>query len=469
MVRRGVAVALTVLAATLLAFAAGCGGDDVSNPQAQTLGEFELTLELSNNTPAVADTVTAYVVVHNADASVLDDLNYAWKWGSTGGSGPPTAGMSRALVQPAKPGQLHVEVVVSDARHAVTLVADRMVPGATADGSRDMITIYEGPFLRGERPDQTAFSSNTPQQTITLSRFSLARTEMTNAVCAEILNWAAERDSVVEIGDGEGMGWAAVPSPTNYVLMDLTKSMLVWNGSGVSVPAGYELHPVTGVTWPGAAMLCNWRSAMDGFEPAYTFTPTTSLHVYDITCDFFKNGYRLPTEAEWEKAARGGSILPGGANPLPDRRYPWGDEGPRVELAHGRQGSVRANVSVLYNTVSQARGPIFSGALPVGSFPLGVGPYGHLDLLGNAAEWCWDWVDLGYYATAPADDPTGPAAETISPTVNDWKALRGDSWSRAYIPRMDAYTSEEGCGKRRWAPYPYAASDLGFRLARSER
>ncbi len=106
----------------------------------------------------------------------------------------------------------------------------------------------------------------------------------------------------------------------------------------------------------------------------------------------------------------------------------------------------------------------------MGSFPLGAGPYGHLDLLGNAAEWCWDWVDLGYYTTAPADDPTGPAAETIFPTVNDWKALRGDSWSRAYIPRMDAYTSEEGCGKRRWATYrDLALRSSGFRLARSER
>ena len=59
-----------------------------------------------------------------------------------------------------------------------------------------MITVYEGPFLRGERSDQTAFESNTPQRTLTLSRFAMARTEMTNAACAEILNWMNDRDLV---------------------------------------------------------------------------------------------------------------------------------------------------------------------------------------------------------------------------------------------------------------------------------
>ena len=170
-----------------------------------------------------------------------------------------------------------------------------------------------------------------------------------------------------------------------------------------------------------------------------------------------------------EGGARGGLALANGPNPLPDRRYPWGDDDPRLSLAHGVPGSVRANVSTLIDTAERLRGPIFSGPLPVGSFPLGAGPYRHLDLLGNVAEWCYDWVDLGYYATAPADDPAGPDTSSIYPTVNDLKALRGDSWTRAYIPAIDAFTVEEGCGKRRWANYPYAASDLGFRLARSER
>ncbi len=472
MVRRRIA-ALPLVALVAILALPGCGGDKTSTPPpTHKLGGLELTLEFSNNTPQVADTVTAYVVVHNEDTSVLDDLNYAWKWGSMRGSGPPTAGMSRALVQPAKLGQLHVEVVVSDAIDAVTLTADRMVAGASSDGTFDMITVHEGAFLRGERPDQTAFISFTPQGAITLSRFSLARTEMTNAACAEILTEAAARGELtgLPLDQPPYLLWTPTPTPPReFIVADQGISRFYWDGAGVRVYPGYEDFPVLGLTWQGAALVCNWLSIRDGLEPAYTFTPTFSIHGFNITCDFDRNGYRLPTEAEWEKAARGGLVLAAGANPLPDRRYPWGNEDPRIELAHGRQGSARANVSVLLGTASQERGPIFSGALPVGSFPLGAGPYGHLDLLGNAAEWCWDWVDLSYYTTAPADDPTGPAAGTIFPAVNDWKALRGDSWERAFIPRMDAYTSEEGCGKRRWAGYNYEGWDVGIRLARSQR
>jgi formylglycine-generating enzyme required for sulfatase activity len=472
MCRRGIAALPLVVLVAILALP-GCGDDKTSNPPpTQKLGDLELTLEFSNNTPQVSDTVTAAVFVHNADPDVLDDLDFAWKWGSMRGSGPPTAGMSRALVQPAKPGQLHVEVVVSNATNGVTLTADRMVPGVVADGSFDMITIYEGPFLRGERSDQTAFISFTPQRTITLSRFSLARTEMTNAACAEILTEAATRGELTgtPLDSPPYLLWTPTPlPPREFIVADQAISRFYWDGTAVRVYPGYEDFPVLGLTWQGAALVCNWLSIRDGLEPAYTLTPTLSIHGFDITCDFFADGYRLPTEAEWEKAARGGLVLAGGANPYPDRRYPWGNEDPRVELAHGREGSVRANVSVLWDTVHQQRGPIFSGALPVGSFPLGAGPYGHLDLLGNAAEWCWDWVDLGYYSVSPTDDPEGADASTIFPTVNDWKALRGDSWERAFIPRMDAYTSEEGCGKRRWAGYNYEAWDVGIRLARSER
>ena len=461
--RRIAALPLVVLVAILAL--PGCGGDKTSNPQpTQKLGNLELTLELARPTVAVSDTVTAAVFVHNADSEVLDELTYAWRWSGRSQYGAAVTGMTRALVQPATPGRLDVEVIVSDGTDTKILSAWIMVAPAAVDGSRTMITVFEGAFLRGERPDQTAFISNTPQRAITLSHFSLARTEMTNATCAEILNRMNDGDLVSPVAHPGLLTWSPGPPPWDLVLLDFSKTRLVWSQERISVPAGYELHPVTGVTWPGAAALCNWLSGMEGLEPAYTFTPTESIHLYDITCNFFANGYRLPTEAEWEKAARGALVFSDGANPLPDRRFPWGDDAPRLALAYGVPGSVRANVSTLAGTTPQ---PIFDGALPVGSFPLGAGPYGHLDLLGNAAEWCYDWVDPGYYASSPDVDPTGVTA--VYPTVNDWKALRGDSWKQAYIPGMDAYTSEEGCGKRRWAGYTYRSGDLGFRVARSNR
>jgi formylglycine-generating enzyme required for sulfatase activity len=304
MIRRGIA-ALPLVALVAILALPGCEGDS-TKPTEQTLGDLSLTLELARSTVAVSDTVTAAVFVHNADTEVLDDLTYAWRWSGRSQYGAAVTGMTRALVQPAAPGRLDVEVIVSDGTDTKILSAWIMVAPAAVDGSRSMITVFEGAFLRGERPDQTAFDSNTPQRSITLSRFSLARTEMTNATCAEILNWMNQGDLVSPVAHPGLLTWSPGPPPWDLVILDFSKTRLVWSDERISVPAGYELHPVTGVTWPGAAVLCTYLSLMDGLDPCYTFTPTESIHLYDITCDFFANGYRLPTEAGWEKAARGG-------------------------------------------------------------------------------------------------------------------------------------------------------------------
>ena len=141
-------------------------------------------------------------------------------------------------------------------------------------------------------------------------------------------------------------------------------------------------HPMNCVTWYGAKAYCEWL------------------------------GKRLPTEAEWEKAARG----------TDGRVYLWGNETATCEYA------------VMSDSDAGGDGCGTGGTMAVGSKKTGISPYGAYDMSGNVWEWCSDWYDIDYYKISPSENPTGPESGSV-------RVLRGGSWENQY---KDVRTSTRG-------------------------
>lgn len=151
---------------------------------------------------------------------------------------------------------------------------------------------------------------------------------------------------------------------------------------------GRGKRPVMGVDWNDAVAYCNWLSKTQGLTPCYSGGGKT------IQCAFSANGYRLPTEAEWEYAARGGQKSKG---------YLYaGSDNPDDVAWHAGNSSDQTH--------------------PVGlKLPNELGLY---DMSGNLWEWCWDWYGEDYYASSPINDPTGPVSGSE-------KVRRSGSWREA--------------------------------------
>jgi formylglycine-generating enzyme required for sulfatase activity len=156
--------------------------------------------------------------------------------------------------------------------------------------------------------------------------------------------------------------------------------------------------PVVGVSWYEAAAYANWLSKKNGIE------------------------YRLPTEAEWEKTARG----------IDSREYPWGNEFDKNKCNSDECGLDRTS--------------------PVGIFPNGKSPYGCLDMAGNVWEWCSDWFDEDYYKKSPKKNPQGPKK-------GSYRVLRGGCCF------YNAPICRAAC--RRYNHPTYRTFVVGFRLLRS--
>ncbi len=275
-----------------------------------------------------------------------------------------------------------------------------------ADDVPSFIQIPAGSFAMGDSFGE-GDSDERPVRQVTVSAFYLGRTEVTKGEWDEVRAWAV------------GRGYA-----------DLSA------GAGKAAN-----HPVQTVSWWDAIKWCNARSEKEGLAPCYAVGGSPMRTGTTVpTVNWTAKGYRLPTEAEWEKAARGG---------LSGKRFPWGDT-----ISHS-QANYYSSSSYAYD-ISPTRGfhPSYGvGAQPytspVGSFAANA--YGLQDMAGNVWEWCWDWY--GTYASGAQTDPRGP-------TSGLYRVFRGGSWVNGAYRCRAAYRYYD-------ADPGFQGYNLGFRVLRS--
>jgi len=264
-----------------------------------------------------------------------------------------------------------------------------------------MVQVYvsEGDFEMGSGDDDPLASRDEqPRHTVYLDAFWIDQTEVTNAMFANFLNEQGNKEE-------GGVTW-----------LDEADWALISQVNGTFRPkSDFTDHPVIAVSWYGANAYCAWAER------------------------------RLPTEAEWEKAA-GGVLVLSPRRTERSRKYPWGNDAPSAELVN----FCDQNCSEEWKDSNINDG--YALTSPVGNYPAGASPYGALDMAGNVWEWIFDSYDSNYYASSPRERP-------VAALTNGAKVIRGGSkGDSAHAIRVhDRRGSDANNGR----------GSVGFRCARS--
>ena len=277
---------------------------------------------------------------------------------------------------------------------ASTLLVAADAPKTVNDGYGDFLYVAAGSFKMGDNFGDGE-SREKPVHTVELDAYYIGKFEVTNADWKKFQN---------DPGYDDPKFWpGARPVPK-----DQSPYWTQRQNHGGATPDS-DNYPVLGVNWDAATAYCNWLSAKTGKK------------------------YHLPTEAEWEKAARG----------TDQRRFPWGNS---IDPSYANfAGSQKFDTGQLVG--------YYDGSMR-GDFQThnGASPYGAMEMSGNVMEWCQDWYSRTYYTVSPKKNPKGPAKGA-------YRVLRGGSF---FFEGLDLRTYARSAA---WPSFQ-AFRMVGFRPAR---